>query len=209
MTKRATAFGLVLPPRHSQTPAYRWLYASLRTEILEGRLRSGARLPATRDLARQYQLSRGTIVNAFELLKSEGYLRGTIGSGTYVSKILPDALLQVARALGPRTSTHRKKKYTVSDFGRRVHLFPAFDIRPSRAFRANVPALELFPTTLWAQITARRLRRASMHLLLGCDPMGYGPLRDAVANYLSTSRGVKCSPAVSLESSANLRMRYS
>jgi GntR family transcriptional regulator/MocR family aminotransferase len=194
MTKRATAFGLVLPPRHSETSTYRWLYASLRTEILEGRLRSSARLPSTRDLARQYRLSRGTIVSAFELLKSEGYLRGSVGSGTYVSRILPDALLQVTRAPGPPPSMQRKGRSSVSDYGRRVNLFPAFETRPSRAFRANVPALELFPTTLWAQLSARRLRRASMHFLLGCDPMGYGPLRDAVANYLSTSRGVKCDP---------------
>jgi GntR family transcriptional regulator/MocR family aminotransferase len=194
MTRKATAFGLVLPPRHSKTSAYRWLYAALRAEILEGRLRSGSKVPATRDLALQYRLSRGTIVSAFELLKSEGYLRGTIGSGTYVSKVLPDALLQVARAPGPGPSLHRKKKSRVSDYARRVDLFPSYEIRPSRAFRANVPALDLFPTTLWAQITARRLRRASMLLLLGCDPMGYAPLRDAVANYLSTSRGVKCVP---------------
>ena len=194
MTKRPTAFGLVLPPRHSETPAYRWLYGSLRAEILEGRLRSGARLPATRDLAQLYRLSRGTIVSAFELLKSEGYLRGSVGSGTYVSSILPDALLQVTRSPDPRTSMQRKKKSRISDYGRRVNLFSGFEIRPSRAFRPNVPALNLFPTTLWAQITARRWRRASMHLLLGCEPMGYGPLRDAVANYLSTSRGVKCGP---------------
>src|SRR5580658_6018494 len=111
--KRATPFDLALPPRDSETSAYRWLYASLRAEILEGRLRSGARLPATRDLAGQYRLSRGTIVSAFELLKSEGYLRGTAGSGTYVSKVLPDALLQVTRAPGPESSPHRRKKPSV------------------------------------------------------------------------------------------------
>ena len=194
MTKRATAFGLVLPPRGAGTLAYRWLYMTLRAEILEGRLRSGAKVPATRDLARQYQLSRGTIVNAFELLKSEGYLRGAIGSGTYVSKILPDALLQVTRTASPRPSRQGKKNASVSDYARRVHLFPAFDTRPSRAFRANVPALDLFPTTLWAQLAARRWRRASMHFLLGCGSMGHEPLREAVADYLSTSRGVKCGP---------------
>jgi GntR family transcriptional regulator/MocR family aminotransferase len=182
----------MLPPRRSKTPAYRWLYVSLRAEILEGRLRSGARLPATRDLAGQYGLSRGTIVSAFEVLKSEGYLRGTVGSGTYVSKILPEALLQAARAPSTERSTQRKKKSSVSDYGRRVKLFSSYEIRRSRAFRPNVPALDLFPTTLWAQITARRLRRASMNLLLGCDAMGYGPLRDAVASYLNASRGVKC-----------------
>ena len=192
--KRATPFDLALPPRGSETSAYRWLYASLRAEILEGRLQSGARVPATRDLARQYGLSRGTIVSAFEVLKSEGYLRGTAGSGTYVSSILPDALLQVARSSGVRPSPQQKKKYRVSDYARRAKLFSGFQVRPSRAFRPNVPALNLFPTALWTQITARRLRRASTQLLLGCDPMGYGPLREAIAHYLSASRGVKCGP---------------
>ncbi|MGA9881717.1 MAG: PLP-dependent aminotransferase family protein, partial [Candidatus Sulfotelmatobacter sp.] len=75
-----------------------------------------------------------------------------------------------------------------------VHLFPNLEVRPSRAFRANIPALDLFPTTLWAKVAARRLRRVSTNLLLGCGPMGYPPLRQAVASYLSTSRGVKCVP---------------
>src|SRR5438094_9607956 len=116
MTKRATTFGLVLPPRHSAMPAYRWWYAVLRAEIVEGCLRSGARLPATRDFARQYRFSRGTIVGAFELLKSEGYLRATVGSGTYVSTILPEALLQATRATTPTASTQRKKHLTVSGY---------------------------------------------------------------------------------------------
>jgi GntR family transcriptional regulator/MocR family aminotransferase len=54
--------------------------------------------------------------------------------------------------------------------------------------------LDLFPASLWAQITARRLRQVSTNLLLGCDPMGYRPLREAVADYLITSRAVRCSP---------------
>lgn len=76
-----------------------------------------------------------------------------------------------------------------------MKLFPGLEPRPTRAFRADLPALDLFPMGLWAaQITARRLRRASTSLLLGCDPMGHRPLRDAVADYLTTSRGVRCSP---------------
>jgi DNA-binding transcriptional MocR family regulator len=51
MAKRATAFELVLPLPDAGRLAHRWLYDALRTEILEGRLRPGARLPATRDLA--------------------------------------------------------------------------------------------------------------------------------------------------------------
>jgi GntR family transcriptional regulator / MocR family aminotransferase len=194
MPKRATAFELMLPQKERGTPAYRWLYAVLRGEILEARLHRGARLPATRDLARQYGLSRGTVVSAFEQLKSEGYLQGSVGSGTYVSKVLPDELFRAVREGGPNASARTKQRRRVSDYGKRVNLFPTFALRPSRAFRANLPALDLFPTTLWAQITNRRLRRASTNFLLGADPRGYRPLREAVAEYLNTSRGVKCVP---------------
>jgi GntR family transcriptional regulator/MocR family aminotransferase len=192
MAKRTTSFELMLPARDPGTPAYQWLCTAVRVEILEGRLRPGARLPGTRDLAHQYGLSRGTIVNAFEQLRSEGYVEGSVGSGTYVSKILPDTLLQVSREAGAPPRAEQKPRRHVSEYGRRVTQFPVLEVRPSRAFRINLPALDLFPTTLWAQIAARRLRRASADLLRGCEPLGYRPLREAVAGYLSASRGVKC-----------------
>lgn len=192
MAKRATALELVLAPRAAGTPAYRWLYQALRAQILSGDLRPGTRLAATRDFARQYELSRGTVVNAFEQLKSEGYLEGRMGSGTYVSKVLPEELLEVgSKPRAPRSAAGRQPR-RVSDFARRVQLFSGLENRASRAFRCNLPALDLFPVTLWAQITARRLRRASTNLLLGCEPMGYRPLREAVADYLVASRGVRC-----------------
>src|SRR5512145_1350290 len=194
MAKRTTAFELMLPVREPGMPAHRWLYTALRAEILEGRLRPGARIPGTRDLAGQYGLSRGTIVNAFEQLKSEGYLEGSVGSGTYVSKVLPEELLHVTREARAQRATQRRQRRQISDYGRRVTLFSGLETRPARAFRANVPALNLFPTDLWTQIAARRLRRASTNLLRGCEALGYRPLREAVADYLSTSRGVKCVP---------------
>ena len=136
MPKRTTAFDLPLPLSDAETPAYRQLYQALRSEILDGRLGPGARLPATRDLARQYQLSRGTIVNAFELLKSEGYLDGSIGSGTYVSKVLPDDLLHVerdGRRAGDRQpSVQPKPRRRMSGYAKRVRLFP-FRTAPGRA----------------------------------------------------------------------------
>lgn len=194
MAKRATGFALTLPPRDPSIPAYRWLYATLRSEILDGRLRAGARLPATRDLARQYGLSRGTIVSAFDQLKSEGYVEGNMGSGTYVSTVLPDELLQVQHSAKAEPRAQRTQPRRMADYGKRVDLFTGFEIRRSRAFRANLPALDLFPTSLWAQLTARRWRRVSASQLLGSSPLGYRPLREAVADYLGASRGVKCAP---------------
>lgn len=194
MAKQTSPFALMLPPREPGTPATRWLYSALRQGILEGRLRPGARMPATRDLASHYRLSRGTVVAAFDQLKSEGYLEARVGSGTNVATVLPDWLLKVdrpARSRAPAAATQGHPR-RLSDFGRRVRRFGDMEGGAARAFRANRPALDLFPTTLWAQVAARRLRRASMDLLLGCGPMGYQPLQEAVAEYLTTSRGVRC-----------------
>ncbi len=194
MAKQAGVFELVLPPRGPKLPAYRWLYESLRAEILGGSLRPGMRLPSTRDLSVQYGLARGTIVNAFEQLKSEGYLDGSVGSGTYVSNVLPEKLLQVAVGRAPKAARQRDRQPAVSDYGRKAKLFSGYENRPIRAFRANLPALDLFPITLWTKITTRCLRQISTRQLMGCDPLGYKPLRQAIAEYLSVSRGVRCVP---------------
>jgi GntR family transcriptional regulator/MocR family aminotransferase len=194
MAKQINTFEIALAPREKGQSAYRWLYAALREDILAGRLRPGMRVPATRDLARQYGVSRGTVVRAFEELKSEGYIEGSIGSGTYVSRVLPEDLLPARCEGKEQGAVPAKRRRKLSDYGRRVELFPNFTNRPSYAFRANLPALDLFPVDLWAQLAARRLRRASPGLFMVCDPMGYLPLRRAVADYLITSRGVRCVP---------------
>ena len=194
MAKRASSFDLSIRPRDAETPAYRWLYTSLRTDILEGRLGPGARLPATRDLARQYGLSRGTVVNGFEQLKSEGYIEGAVGSGTYVSKVLPEELLHVAPYNNPPRSLRRTRRRRVSDYARRARLFGGYEPRPPCAFRCNLPALDLFPIHLWTKITSRCLRGVGRTQLMGCDSLGHRPLRQAVAEYLGASRGVKCTP---------------
>lgn len=199
MPRQPSELALTLPPREPGAPAGRWLYGALRAAILEGRLRPGARLPSTRDLARHYGLARGTIVSAFEQLRSEGYVEGTVGSGTYVARVLPESLLHVWPARPTRPARRPapeepRRPRRLSGFGRRVEPFPGLEPGPVRAFRANLPALDLFPTSLWAQIAARRLRQASASLLRDCEPLGYRPLQEAVASYLTTSRGVRCTP---------------
>jgi len=227
MAKKPSTLPWNLREPSTGIPLYRWLYEELRSAILAGHLRSGARLPATRDLAAQYRLSRPTVVTAFEQLRAEGYVEGRVGSGTYVSKTLPDELLHAPRlTAGARV---RQRQRRLSAYARRLRLAqagvrpeangegtrtptstqphtgaragtlaptltlaPIPKYRPARAFRANQPALDQFPTALWAQVAARRLRRVSTQLLAGGEALGYRPLRETVAEYLNTSRGVKC-----------------
>ena len=196
MPRQTDTFELMLPPRDPAMAARQWLYSSLRAEILEGRLRPGARLPGTRDLAGQYGLSRGTIVSAFEQLQSEGYVDGSVGSGTYVSKVLPDELLKAPRPIAAHATSPARSKRSLSGYARHLSLTTTatFDMRATRAFRTDLPALDLFPTALWTQLATRRLRRLSATQLLGSEPMGYRPLRNAISDYLIASRGVKCGP---------------
>jgi GntR family transcriptional regulator/MocR family aminotransferase len=192
MPKRSTTFEIALPTRERGMPAYRWLYSSVREEILRGRLRPGSRVPATRDLARQYGLARGTVVNAFEQLKSEGYLEGTVGSGTRVSQVLPEQLLQVILEGHGVAKARQSKLPMFSQNARHTKLFPGYGTQRTRAFRSNLPALDLFPMALWTKIANRCLRRMTITLLMGCDALGYMPLREAIAQYLTSSRAVRC-----------------
>ena len=52
------------------------LYFALRGAILNGTLRSGLRLPASRTLARDIGISRNPVIAAYEQLQAEGYIQG-------------------------------------------------------------------------------------------------------------------------------------
>jgi GntR family transcriptional regulator/MocR family aminotransferase len=190
LTKAATARDLPLGDLPPRTKIWRWLYDEIRNAILTGRLKRGSRLPATRELARQYGVSRGTVVMAFEQLHSEGYLEGRTGDGTYVSGRLPEDFLtplQIATVdwrAGPKTPA-------LSRLARRLPHVPESTVEPPRAFRPE-PALEEFPIATWSQIVARCTRRATRRLLADSDSRGYRPLREAVASHLAEARGVKC-----------------
>ncbi len=175
-------------------PLYRQLYDELRRAILCGQLRAGTRLPSTRELATELTVSRNTVLNAFEQLLAEGYVEGQVGSGTYVSRALPDELLHAraaqARAQRPagtgRTLARRAELYATA----RVNV--SRDSAQTRPFRPGTPALDAFPHTLWARLLARRWRHPTRDLLGYTESAGYRPLREAIANYVGTARAVRC-----------------
>jgi|SRR5215469_4868793 len=180
MPKYASSLQLTLQQRLPHVTLTRWLYSELRGAILDGRLQAGARLPATRDFALQYSVSRGTVVTVFEQLEAEGYLVGRVGAGTWINERLSQDVLR------KRSSRSQVRKLPAPILG-----LPTS--QPARPFRAYEPALNEFPSDVWAQVAGRRLRRASPSLLGGGDPRGYAPLREAVAAHLGSSRGAICS----------------
>src|SRR5689334_14313589 len=65
-------------------PVYLQLARAIKSGIANGRFPDRCRLPTTRDLARELQLSRSTVITAYQLLSGEGILVGKVGSGSYV-----------------------------------------------------------------------------------------------------------------------------
>ena len=194
--KLATSLRLAHVALDARAPAplYRQLYEALRGAILAGRLKPGARLPSTRELAADLRVSRNTVMNAFEQLLAEGYVEGQTGSGTFVSRLLPEELLH-ARALPARAPASAHKGREISARGRLLAATPVNVSRLSaRPFRPGVPAIDAFPFELWARLVARHWRRPRRDLLNYGDAAGHQPLREAIASYLGAARAVRCDP---------------
>jgi len=180
----------------AEEPLYRQLEDQLRDAIWTGRLLPGERLPSTRSLAQDLGVARNTAINAYNQLILEGYLVTAKGSGTRVAADLPERLLRAPGA-GP-AATRETRPLPFTRNARRIASFrpwvEAGGDLPSRPFRPHVSAIDAFPRALWEQLTARRLRSMSRALLERTDPRGYRPLREAIAGYLGSARGLVCGP---------------
>jgi GntR family transcriptional regulator/MocR family aminotransferase len=188
--------GLITLDAKSGTPLYRQLYNCLRKAILTGQLAPGARLQSSREISRELGVSRNTVVNAFEQLLAEGYLEGQVGSGTYVSRALPEELLNVkammrsARGAGGKDPGLSVRGKVFAAFARHVQR----SSEPMRAFQPGVPALDAFPFETWSKIASRHWRRPASSLLGYGESQGHAPLRRAIASYLGVARAVRCTP---------------
>ena len=68
----------------SHIPLYVQLRDQLRSLVHSGELRTGDRIPASRELATQLGVHRTTVANAYAELESEGLIQGHVGRGTYI-----------------------------------------------------------------------------------------------------------------------------
>jgi GntR family transcriptional regulator / MocR family aminotransferase len=142
----------------------------LRTAIRDGSLRAGARVPSTRDLARQLGVSRRVAVDAYAQLAAEGWLQLRQGARPRVSDsvAMPDAPTRAHPAGAP--------------------LRPRYDFRPS------APDVSTFPRTAWLRAVRDALQTMSDADLDYGDPRGADVLRAALAAYLGRVRGVTADP---------------
>lgn len=189
----------------------RQLYQVLRQRILDGRLSSGTRLPASRDLAASLAISRNSVMRAYDQLYAEGFTEARIGDGTYVAQ-LPGKTITAGKlstklstglttglptALSTKSLKHTEIlsseviHSTALERLKQHHLSP-LKTGLARAFRVGVPAFDLFPFGVWGKLHAAFWRKPDMRQLGYGDAAGEWRLRELIAVYLKTSRGLHC-----------------
>jgi GntR family transcriptional regulator/MocR family aminotransferase len=141
----------------------------LRRAIRDGALRPGARVPSTRDLARQLAVSRRVVVDAYAQLAAEGYLSLRQGARPHVSDAA--AATPKAPVVVAPVAPHAR-----------------FDFRPS------MPDVSTFPRAAWLRSLRQALATITDAELSYGDPRGVEVLRFALADYLGRVRGVVADP---------------
>lgn len=179
----------------SSEPLFRQLYHGLRAAILDGRLAPGLRLPSTRVLAEDLNVSRNTVVAAFDQLHAEGYLHSRVGRGTRVAEALPEFFQRASRnrtSVLPRAPSVPARPSARAVKAARLAAPKSLLPDQSQPFRLGLPALDRFPLRSWQRALSARVRALKPELLSYSSGFGYPPLRRAIAEYLSVSRGVTC-----------------
>ena len=190
LPRRHSHLFIGIDPRSTE-PLQVQVYAAIRRAILDGVVAPGARLPSSRELAADLGVSRTTTVLAFDQLAAEGYLTTREGSGSFVTRELPDDRPRGPVAVGGRTARHP----AMSRRGRALAAMPPTALKidgAPRAFRLGVPALDRFPIDIWVRLAGRRLKAATAAQLDYGDPAGLLALREAIADYVGRSRGTSC-----------------
>lgn len=172
------------------------IYLALREAVLDGRLACGDRVPATRDLARQLGVSRGTVTAAYDRLVAEGFLESRTGSGTFVGSV-PLARPSSGPARRARVGAVQPLALWSTDAEpapRPGHL--AAKASPA-AYRfdlsVGVPDPRLFPLEVWRRLVSDQLRRRRLDDATYVRD-GHDRLQAEIARHVGLARSVVASP---------------
>jgi DNA-binding transcriptional MocR family regulator len=176
--------------RTGEVPLFLQIKRHVERLIATGVLPPGAKLPATRDLARALRLNRATVATAYELLVSEGLARAHVGQGTFVAEgagspapRLPPPPVMPATEWEPLLSRSAQRLAAES---RRRAVFDAAAPSPSDviSFVGASPDPTLFPLAAFRVALGRVLRREGGTLLQYHPVAGYPPLQRYLATWL-------------------------
>ncbi|GAA1539464.1 PLP-dependent aminotransferase family protein [Kribbella lupini] len=155
--------------RTAGIPLHLQLAEQVRAAIRDGRIQAGHRLPSTRDLSREVEVSRAVAQAAYDQLHAEGWITGRTGSGTYVADVVPLPPAAVQRA--------RPRQEPEPDL---------LTLRPGIPFIARTP--DPGWRRAWREVSAQTPPRGY------ADPAGLPALRAALAEHVGRVRGIACGP---------------
>ncbi len=172
-------------------PKYEALYDHIKEAIFSGRLKTNDKLPSSRYLSKRVGVSRNSVLTAYELLFSEGFIESRKGAGTFIADVadLKPLLGKVA------TTAFAQENIRISDSGKRVN---AIEL-PARSEVAEPreqlllpaqPAMDLFPYKEWQSCVTKSLRDVSTYSEQ--PAMGVCLLREQIKEFLLLTRGVRC-----------------
>lgn len=144
--------------RTSGVPAFRQVAADLREKIKTGVYAPGSQLPSERDLVDTYGVSRPTVRDAVDLLKSEGIVIAEHGRGVFVR---PPAVIQrLARSRLSRAARARNEGAFLAD-AKTQGFTPSSSVRVAFE-QADERAAELLQIPVGTEVTVRdRVMRAN------------------------------------------------
>lgn len=170
-------------------PLHRQLYEALRRAMLDGKLGPGERLPSSRDLAQDLNLSRNTVVAAINQLSVEGYLVSRVGSGTYVNDSVPRAAAgRHSGSAGGRVPAPAPRLSARGEALASRFRASELEVQP---FTPGIADFSAFPLTLWQRLQNKHWRMTYPDMLDYNSSGGYAPLRRAIADYLRVFRSVQ------------------
>ncbi|WP_323120503.1 MocR-like pyridoxine biosynthesis transcription factor PdxR [Burkholderia alba] len=174
-------------------PVYRQLHRLLQQAILTRELPAGARFPSSRLLASELGIARNTVTQVYEQLALEGYVTSATGRGTFVADSAPDDIVGAADP-APRHVAAPAPARPLSARGARLLDGAGVSKRQGGAFMPGVPDVSRFPARVWTRLHNKYWRRLRPDLLTYAPGGGLALLREALADYLRTSRSVRCTP---------------
>jgi len=154
--------------RQSEVPLKRQIYQALRKQIVSGKLKAGDALPSTREFARELNVSRNTVNEAYDMLIVEGYVLSQQGAPT---RVADGVYLEEKNDAGTTRLEKSSPTYLVD-------------------FRTGQPDLRHFPRYLWQQIVQKTLQEIPADLFGYGGPQGLPRLREEIAAWLYRSKGI-------------------
>ena len=170
---------------------YAQVYEGYRKAIVDGSLRTGQRVPSTRVLALELGISRMPVLSAYAQLLAEGYFESRVGSGTVVSTSLPEHSYRT-KSTTPRSRQTSEKRRRISNRSMNLPSVQGFRSRGLGPFSVSQIAFDHFPLAVWNRLMTCHARNMRARSLDYGDPMGLKELREAIAAYMRTARGVRC-----------------